>query len=269
MRPWIHSILEHSPKIKRTGDCVFSVGNIQVHFHSSAKMPELDSDSVNLIVTSPPYKEDDGFSYRLMRDVFGECFRVLKSNGLLFMNFGHLAGHKHRPFRVAELCEYVGFTWVDTIVWTKHERGKGHFTPFQGNKRLNNLWEPIFMFSKGSEYSIDRLSIGVKYTDKSNIKRFNQEGDLRCRGNIWFIPYDTITSSDQKPHKDRFPLDLPRWCILLAALEPDSLILDPFCGSGTTLRASAQLGHRAVGYEVNEECIDPSLLYTSDALDWF
>jgi len=234
-------------------------------------MSELENDSVDLIVTSPPYKEEDGFSYQVMREVFGDCFRVLKQDGLLFMNFGHLAGHKHRPFRTAELCEYVGFTWVDTIVWTKHQRGEGHFTPFQGNKRLNNLWEPIFMFSKGSDYQLDRLAIGVEFTDKSNIRRFHGPAgsDLRCRGNVWFIPYDTITLKEQKTHKDRFPLNLPRWCILLANLEPKSLILDPFCGSGTTLRAANQLGHRAVGYEINEDCVDPSILYTSDAMDWF
>ena len=237
-------------------------------------MPELEDGTVDLIITSPPYKDEDGFNYNILRNIFHECKRVLTDGGLLFVNFGHLAGHKHRPFRTAELVEFVGFNWIDTIVWLKHQDGRGHFTPIQGSKRLNNLWEPIFLFAKDPNYSLDRLAIGVPFTDKSNIDRFggNVAGDLRCPGNVWFIPYDTITDSDQKTHKDRFPLDLPKRCIMLAGIPKGSLILDPFCGSGTTLRAGIELGMQGVGYEINPECVDPVLKFRSDptdAMPWF
>jgi len=235
---------------------------LQVHLHSSEKMPELKDESVDLIVTSPPYKDIDGFSYETLSFVLRECSRVLKKDRLMFINFGHLANHKHRPFRVAELCEHFGFTWVDTIVWAKHLDGQGQFTPTQGDKRLNNLWEPIFMFSKGNKYSLDRMAIGVPYTDKSNVERWEGvEEDLRCRGNLWFIPYETIQKKTQKTHKDRFPPSLPLWCIKLAGLPKKSMVLDPFMGSGTTLYAAHDEDHDAVGYEINEDCIDPLLLF--------
>ncbi len=206
--------------------------------------------SIDLIVTSPPYKEQDGFSYNLIKEISQECYRVLKNNSLCYINFGHLANHKSRPFRVALEFEKTGFTWVDTITWVKN-----HYTPIQGNKRVNNLTEFIFMFAKGNNYKLDRLSIGVPYADKSNIGRYSNR-DLRCGGNVWYISYETIQRKEQKPHKDRFPIELPRKCILLSNLEKGSIVLDPFTGSATTGVACKELGMKFVGFEVNKEVFE-------------
>lgn len=203
--------------------------------------------SIDLIVTSPPYKESDGFSYQLIQNVAKECYRVLKDNTLCFVNFGHLAGHKSRPFKVAMRFEESGFNWIDTIIWTKN-----HFTPLQGNKRLNNLTEFIFMFSKGSNYQLDRLSIGVPYQDKSNVGRYSDK-DLRCRGNVWHIPCKTIQRKEQKLHKDRFPVELPKMCIKLSGIGKGGVVLDPFGGSMTTGVACGELGMGFVGFEVNKD----------------
>ena len=203
------------------------------------------NDSVDLIITSPPYKEQDGFTWNLIEDVANECFRVLKNNSLCFINFGHLAGYKSRPFLVALEFEKAGFCWVDTVVWAKN-----HYTPLQGNKRLNNLTEFIFMFSKGSKYELDRLSIGIPYTDKSNIGRYNDR-DLRCGGNFWQIPYETIQNKTQKLHKDRFPIGLPEKCIKLSNIFELSWVFDPFAGSMTTGVACMKLGMNFIGFEID------------------
>lgn len=206
----------------------------------------INDNSINLIVTFHLYKEQDGFSWSLVNGVAEQCYRVLKNNSLYFVNFGHLADHKSRPFEVAMVFEDAGFIWIDTITWIKN-----HYTPIQGKKRLNNLTEFIFMFAKGKDYSLDRLAIGVPYTDKSNIGRYNDK-DLRCPGNAWFIPYKTIQRKEQKYHKDRFPVELPRRCIKLSGIPKGSFVLDPFGGSMTTGVACYELGMKFIGFEIDK-----------------
>lgn len=141
---------------------------------------------VDLIVTSPPYKDEDNFSFDLIEKFAQKSYDCLKPNSLLFMNFGHLANFKSRPFECAIVMERIGFSWIDTITWVKN-----HYRPLQGNKRVNNLTEFIFMMGKGNP-TIDRLSIGIPYEDKSNIKRWKQTGgnDLKCGGNIFSMDLD-------------------------------------------------------------------------------
>jgi len=79
---------------------------------------------------------------------------------------------------------------------------------------------------------------------------------LKCGGNVWRIPYDTIQYSWQKKHKDRFPLGLPEKCIRLSGIPKDSLILDPFIGGGSTAIKAKQLGMNFVGFELDQEDVD-------------
>ena len=210
----------------------------------------IEDNLVDLIITSPPYKEQDGFSYELIIDVAKECYRVLKDNSLCYINFGHLAGNKLRPFHVASLFEGVGFTLIDTITWVKN-----HYTPLQGDKRVNNLTEFIFMFAKGNDYHLDRLSIGIPYKDKSNVGRYSDK-DLKCAGNCWHIPYETIQNKSQKLHKDRFPVGLPMNCIKLSNLKEGDTVLDPFGGSMTTGIACKKLGMNFFGFELDKDIFE-------------
>jgi site-specific DNA-methyltransferase (adenine-specific) len=98
---------------------------------------------------------------------------------------------------------------------------------------------------------LDRLAIGVPYKDKSNIARRGHPRDLRCRGNTWFIPYETVQSKEEKfHHPGTFPVDLPRWCIRLHGRRP-AVVLDPFMGTGTTLVAADREGVRGIGIEID------------------
>lgn len=204
---------------------------------------------IDLIVTSPPYKDEDNYSDALIEELGNLSFKNLKDNSWLFMNFGHMANFKSRPFRAAMILENCGFKWNDTVTWVKN-----HYKPIQGVKRVNNLTEFVFIMSKGSP-SMDRLSIGVPYADKSNIKRWKgTEGkDIKCRGNVWNVNYKTINNSKDKLHNDRFPVELPELCIKLSGIGEKSLVVDPFMGSGTTAIASLNLNMKYWGCEKNPQ----------------
>lgn len=206
----------------------------------------LDDNSIDLIITSPPYKDEDGFLDIDFKYLYSELFRIAKPSSLFFLNFGHLANFKERPFLNCMDAIQAGWKLNDTITWLKTQ-----YKPLQGKKRVNNLTEFIFLLHKGNMPEIDRLSIGVPYKDKTNIGRYADK-DLRCRGNIWEVGYETIQKSDQKLHYDRFPLQIPDMCIKLSNVK-SGIVLDPFAGSGTTLVAANRNNLDAIGFEKQEK----------------
>jgi len=226
---------------------------ITLYKKSCEGMSELKPSTVDLIVTAPPCREEDGYSIKLMRDVARHSYRVLKPGTSCFVSFSQLSGHKDRPFEVANIFAEE-FEWIDTIICVKSNPWTGgHFTPINSKYRLNSMYDYLFQFSKGKT-EIDRLALGIPYMDKNNIARYGRRDvfdghkkDIRCAGNVWYIP------CPNSRHKDSFPEDLPRRCIKLAGIDPGSVILDPFMGSGTTGRMAIELGHTAIGYEINEE----------------
>lgn len=243
---------------------------ITLHKKSCQVMTELTDSSIDLVVTSPPYKDEDGYSRELISDVSKELYRVMKPATLAFVNFGQLAGAKERPLECAQIFAKE-FEWVDTIIWVKsNPYSGGHYTPINSKYRMNNMWEYIFQFSKGKA-EIDRLSLGIPYLDKSNIKRYGSFGedqsqqDLRCAGNVWYVSYPTVQSKKQKPHKDMFPEEIPRRCMKLANLAKGSTVLDPFFGSGTTGSVASAMGMNAVGYEINPKFWKKAIDFSHEA----
>lgn len=227
--------------------------------------------TVKIIVTSPPYKEEDGFSWELMADLIPLLKQSLRKDGLLYLNFGHLAENKSRPWRIVIQLEEAGFYWIDTITWQKKQ-----YLPAQGNRRLDNKTEFIYvmaenenfqsliqgtifdnyliqMASNKKNYELDRLSIGVPYEDKRNIGRYS-DIDLHCQGNHWIMKYSTIQWHWQKRHPNRFPKELVRNCIKLSKCQRNDILLDPFCGSGTSIEVGVfEFGLYGIGIEKKEE----------------
>ena len=99
----------------------------------------------------------------------------------------------------------------------------------------------------------DRLAVGVPYQDKTNIARWKgTKRDVRCRGNTWFIPYETIQSRDkERPHPATFPVKLAEMCIKLHGLRRTKLVLDPFLGIGQSALTAQNLKKSFVGFELD------------------
>ncbi len=235
-----------------------------IYFKSSEDMSELDDRSIDVIVTSPPYNIGKDYSsergryldrlpyleyLQFLRSVFSECHRVLKRDGVFFLNIGDSARDQGKSEDVVRVAVDVGFQRLQTAIWIKSIFGKGHYTPSGGSRRLNNLWEFVFILVKGKKYRFNPKTIGIPYSDKSNIGRYS-EVDLRDPGDLLFCPYMKTTGHTvKKGHEAPFPIDLP---FKLIQLVPNvTRVLDPFVGTGSTLAAAQKLGVSGIGYEIH------------------
>ncbi len=239
-------------------------------------MKSLTGDSVDLVVTSPPYNL--GIAYQSYNDKLSsneyldwtllwasEVKRVLKENGSFFLNIGASPADPWLPHEVALLLRGE-FVLQNTIHWIKsitvedkagETRSVGHFKPINSKRFINDCHEYVFHFTRTGNVPLDRLGVGVPYAYKSNISRWGHtEGkDRRCRGNNWFIPYDTIMSrSRDRPHPATFPVELARKCIALHGCAPGkTTMLEPFLGIGHAAVAAGELGvARFIGFEIDE-----------------
>jgi site-specific DNA-methyltransferase (adenine-specific) len=230
-------------------------------------LADLPAESVDVCVTSPPYNIGiDYRSYRdkLPRDTYLDWLsevglaiaRVLKPGGSFFLNVGSTGND---PWIASDVAKTMmcGMVLQNHIVWVKSlsigDDTIGHFKPITSRRFLNNNHESIYHFTKSGQVSIDRLAVGVPFKDKSNIARWGHARDLRCTGNVWFLPYKTVKSRAQKfDHPAGFPVELPMRCIKLAGIA-DALVLDPFLGAGTTLVAAEHLGMRGIGFEIDPD----------------
>ena len=183
-----------------------------------------------------------------------EVRRVMKADASFFLNISGSSSAPWLPFELIVRLRPL-FVLQNHITWIKSiaTRGDavGHFKPVGGQRFLHHNHEHIFHLTLSGDVKLDRLAIGVPFKDKSNIARRGHAKDLRCRGNTWFIPYDTVQSKAAKfHHPSTFPVALPRWCIRLHGRD-NAVVLDPFMGTGTTLVAAELEGASGIGIDVD------------------
>src|SRR2546421_9469447 len=125
----------------------------------------------------------------------------------------------------------------------------GHYKPINSDRFLNDCHEFVFHFTPHGTARLERLALGVPYQDQSNIGRWRAAADgVRCRGNTWFIPYETIQRRDRdRPHPATFPPKLPEQCLRLHGRSRIHTAMDPFNGLGSTAIACARLGLDFIG----------------------
>jgi site-specific DNA-methyltransferase (adenine-specific) len=263
------------------GDCL----------HVLARLPAA---SIAAVVTSPPYNL--GIRYRSYDDTLpresylrwtGEWVaavgRVLAPDGSLFLNVGAKPTDPWTALDIAQAARphlklQNTLHWIKSVAIDKEDAGTaagldrdlalGHYKPINSPRFVNDCHEFIFHFSPSGRTPIDRLALGVPYQDQSNITRWRgASGGKRCRGNAWFLPYDTIQSRDKdRPHPATFPPKLPDYCLRLHGLGRLGTVADPFLGLGSTAVACAMLGVDFVGIELDEAYLDEAIERTRVAL---
>ena len=260
-----------------------------------AVLPALAPGSVDVIVTSPPYNL--GIAYRTYDDRLPradylqwtarwveQAGKALAEAGSLFLNVGGKPTDPWTALDVAQAARpYLHLQntlhWIKSIaidhdlagagVGLSRDVAVGHYKPINSKRFLNDCHEFVFHFSKRGDTPIDRKAVGVKYQDQSNVTRWAQSGSgLRCRGNTWFLPYDTIQSRDkERPHPATFPWRLPAYCLKLHGLPRVRLAADPFLGLGSSAVACATLGVSFVGIELDAHYLKEAVSRARAALE--
>lgn len=223
------------------------------------ELKKLPSESVDCIVTSPPYWK--GFEYESYFNSYNqylkwsekwlrECKRVLNRNGYFFLN---VANDSETTVRVNELLNIctnkIMFKLHDTIIWYVYNR-----QPANTNRQLTNQHEYIYML----RHSSNDINLHKKELYDYNPNIFKTKNV----GNVWEIPFNKnkSTISFKKKTKSKwghngFPLDIPLSCIILTTKEND-VVLDCFMGSGTTGVACKKLNRRFIGIDIMEEYVE-------------
>ena len=261
-------------------------------FHADAVdiLGALKTASVDAIVTSPPYNlgiryrsYDDGRPraeyLRWTAEWIQAAKQVLAPEGSLFLNVG---AKPTDPWTALDVAQAVRphlelqniIHWVKSIAIEKALAGTrsgltddlavGHYKPINSGRFLNDCHEFVFHFSPEGATPLERTAIGVKYQDQSNVTRWQGAGSgLRCRGNTWFLPYDTIQSrDDERPHPATFPWRLPAYCLKLHGVKRIGLAVDPFLGLGSSAVACAKLGIDFAGIELDEHYLKEAIART-------
>jgi site-specific DNA-methyltransferase (adenine-specific) len=250
--------------------------NLELHHEDCVRgMVRLPAQSIDLAVTSPPYNLgvryskffdcDDRARYlHWCKTWAAEIARVLKADGSFFLNVGASPSNPMFPHElVLELRDL--FVLQNTILWVKSISleeasgaftSRGHFKPISSRRFLNDCHEYIFHLTRSGRVELERLALGVPYADKSNIARWSHTRgrDRRCRGNTWFIPYQTIQRREkERPHPAAFPVKLAENCIRLHGVSRVATMLDPFLGIGNSAVAAQRCGvPKFIGFEIDE-----------------
>jgi len=254
------------------GDCVDVLNRLEPH-------------SVDVMVTSPPYNL--GIAYNRYQDTLSgadylewtnswiaAAVRVLQPDGSLFLNVGAKPTDPWTALDVVQVARsHLRLQnivhWIKSIAIDRESAGVaagltrdlavGHYKPINSDRFLNDCHEFVFHLTRSGDTQLDRLALGVPYQDQSNIARWTKAADgLRCRGNTWFIPYETIQRRDRdRPHPATFPSRLPEQCLRLHGLSRIQCVMDPFNGLGSTAVACARLGiAEFIGCDIDQTYLD-------------
>jgi modification methylase len=242
-----------------------SVEGQHVFFHSSTSMSELKSESVDLVVTSPPYWNLKAYGRKQgqigdspyedyledLNRVWDEAYRVAKPGGIFVLNVNSRR-NKGRFYPIAfDIAHRIrGWSLWDVLIWYIPNAlpQPNHYM----ERLFDNKFEYLLVFMKGtaSQYKFHKPRVPQKYvTADPRAHKKNSRG--RCLGNIIRIPaYRPPNIRKQGYHEAAYPEELAA-LMLETFSDPGDTILDPFLGSGTTLKVSRVMNRKGVGYDVN------------------
>lgn len=229
-----------------------------VIYNSDARnMKEIEDNSVQLIITSPPYNVNKPYDnhedmmpfkdyIRLLNDVWKECFRVLCDGGRICINVANLWRKPYLPLHsfIIQQMFRIGFMMRGEVIWNK-ESSVGVSTAWgswqsPSNPTLRDTHEYILVFSK------DSFKLPNHTNSKSDL---TGEEFMEFTKSIWRFSAEL---PKRVGHPAPFPEELPYRCIKLYSF-PESVVLDPFAGSGTTCVVAKKLNRRFIGYDISKE----------------
>lgn len=244
--------------------------NAKIIIGDSRSMKEVKNEEIDLIVTSPPYWHIKDYGvpgqigygqslHEYLRDlyyVWKECYRVLRKGGRFCLNIGDqfarsiiYGRYKIIPIH-AELitqCEQIGFDFMGSIIWQKKTTMNttggasimGSF-PYPPNGIVEIDYEFIHIFKKPGNRK--RVSKEIKEASKLTKEEWKK----------YFSGHWYFGGVKQIGHEAMFPDELPRRLIKMFTFIGDT-VLDPFLGSGTTVKVALELQRNVIGYEINKD----------------
>lgn len=231
-------------------------------------MQNIDADSIDLTVTSPPY--DDLRNYKGFVFPFDhiarELYRVTKPGGVVVWVVADAtidATETGTSFGQALRFKEIGFNLHDTMIFRKKNP-----IPQIYRRRYNNEFEYMFVFSKGvvathNPILVDCLHAGLELNgttyknysknDQKRGKLANPVGSKKIKGNIWeYVVGKKQEDQEAKGHSAPFPCQLVRDHIF-SWTNPGDVVLDPMCGSGTTPRVAIEMDRHFIGIDISHE----------------
>jgi site-specific DNA-methyltransferase (adenine-specific) len=242
-------------------------------------LKQLPDNSVNLIMTSPPYADSRRSTYGGVHpDQYVEWFlpiglelrRVLKDDGTFILNIKEKAVNCERHTYVLELIlalKKQGWLWTEEYIWHKKNCAPGKWP-----NRFRDAWERCLQFNKQKKFKMNQESVMVPTGDwaKTRLSKLGSNDQIRFDSQVgsgfgknianWIgrdMAYPTnvlhlSTECSNKNHSATFPKSLPTWFIKLFSDQED-VVLDPFAGSGTTCIAACELNRHYIGIEIKED----------------
>lgn len=257
--------------------------SIEIFFGDSNKvLKNLESNSIDLIITSPPYADQRKSTYGGIKPneyvewflpISKELLRVLKPTGTFILNIKEKVVDGERSTYVMELILSMrkqGWLWTEEFIWHK----KNSF-PGKWPNRFRDSWERLLQFNKSKHFQMYQDNVKIPIGEWANARLKNLSETDKTRDNAkngsgfgknvsnW-LGKDTVyptnvlhlaTECNNKNHSAAFPEELPEWFIRLFTKE-DDWILDPFAGSGTTLFVAKRMFRNSIGIEIIREYYD-------------
>lgn len=233
-------------------------------------MQEIEDESVHLMVTSPPYFNAP-FDYKglfknydqylgVLNRVAKEVFRVLKNGRIAVLNIDDMLVDGEKYPIVADATKIflnAGFRYRDRIIWKKPDgylriskrSGVLLQNPYPMYFYPDNLLESIIIFQKG-KFNYQSIPKDIREASRIDIKEFSEK---KWYMTLWEI-VNVLPGSPLEKEIAAFPEELPYRIIKLFSYKGET-VLDPFVGSGTTMKVARELGRNSIGIEIKKALI--------------